>query len=178
MSIREFARPYDALAQDTPTEWAHPEVKRPKLEWQHEPGKSVRVEEPLAHIIAGEGDFEGALARFGHGLQRSYLLALLHEFFVSDELHLGLFLAARSGNDINIPTGPTPHSRLSRGSVRAIHKSLEVPPKFVGRRFARMGDPGSLEAIAPWALSVAPHRPIRQRRFVIIFELQSRSQSN
>ncbi len=59
-------------------EWAHPDA-RLRLQWKQDPDKSVRVEEPWAHILAGEGDFEGALARFGHGLQRSYLLALLHE---------------------------------------------------------------------------------------------------
>lgn len=66
------------------TEWAHPEAML-KLEWRQDPEKSVRVEEPLARIIAGEGGFEGDLARFGHGLQRSYLLALLHELASSDD---------------------------------------------------------------------------------------------
>jgi predicted ATP-dependent endonuclease of OLD family len=66
------------------TEWAHPEATV-KLEWRQDPEKSVRVEEPFARIIAGEGDFEGELARFGHGLQRSYLLALLHELASSDD---------------------------------------------------------------------------------------------
>jgi putative ATP-dependent endonuclease of the OLD family len=59
-------------------EWAHPEATV-KLEWQQDPKKSVQVEEPLARLFAGEGDFVGELARFGHGLQRSYLLALLQE---------------------------------------------------------------------------------------------------
>ncbi|NOS82781.1 MAG: AAA family ATPase [Nitrospira sp.] len=66
------------------TEWAHPEATL-KLEWHQALEKSVRVEEPFARIIAGEGDFEGELARFGHGLQRSYLLALLHELASSDD---------------------------------------------------------------------------------------------
>lgn len=66
------------------TEWAHPEATL-KLEWRQDPNKSVRVEEPLARIIAGEGHFEGELPRFGHGLQRSYLLALLHELASSDD---------------------------------------------------------------------------------------------
>ncbi|HML29391.1 MAG TPA: AAA family ATPase, partial [Hyphomicrobium sp.] len=66
------------------SEWAHPDASI-KLEWQQDPEKSVRVEEPLARIIAGEGNFEGDLARFGHGLQRSYLLALLHELASSDD---------------------------------------------------------------------------------------------
>ncbi len=60
------------------SEWAHPEA-RLRLQWKQDPEKSVRVEEPWAHILAGEGGFEGELARFGHGLQRSYLLALLQE---------------------------------------------------------------------------------------------------
>lgn len=66
------------------TEWAHPDATL-KLEWRQDPEKSVRIEEPFARIIAGEGDFEGELARFGHGLQRSYLLALLHELAGSDD---------------------------------------------------------------------------------------------
>ena len=38
------------------------------------------------HIVAGEGDFEGELARFGHGLQRSYLLTLLQELAGTDDM--------------------------------------------------------------------------------------------
>ena len=60
------------------SEWAHPGA-RLRLHWKQDPDKSIRVEEPWAHILAGEGEFEGELARFGHGLQRSYLLALLQE---------------------------------------------------------------------------------------------------
>ena len=67
------------------SEWAHPEA-RLRLQWKQDPDKSVRVEEPLAHILAGEGEFEGELARFGHGLQRSYLLALLHELAGTDDV--------------------------------------------------------------------------------------------
>lgn len=66
------------------TEWAHPEATL-KLEWRQDPDRSVRVDEPLARIIAGEGNFEGELPRFGHGLQRSYLLALLHELASSND---------------------------------------------------------------------------------------------
>lgn len=60
------------------TEWAHPDASV-KLQWKRDDQKSVRVEEPLAEIVAGEGIFEGRLSRFGHGLQRCYLLALLQE---------------------------------------------------------------------------------------------------
>ena len=69
------------------TEWAHPDVTL-KLEWHPDIEKSIRVEEPLARIIAGEGDFEGELARFGHGLQRSYLLALLNELATNDDTNV------------------------------------------------------------------------------------------
>jgi predicted ATP-dependent endonuclease of OLD family len=65
------------------SEWAHPDA-RLRLQWRQDPDKSVRVEEPWAHILAGEGNFEGELARFGHGLQRSYLLALLQELAGTD----------------------------------------------------------------------------------------------
>ena len=66
------------------SEWAHPDATV-RLEWQQDPDKSVRVDEPLAHIVAGEDDFEGKLARFGHGLQRSYVLALLQELAGTDD---------------------------------------------------------------------------------------------
>ena len=65
------------------SEWAHPDA-RLRLEWKQDPDKSVRVDEPWAHILASEGVFEGELARFGHGLQRSYLLALLQELAGAD----------------------------------------------------------------------------------------------
>ncbi|MFD1555205.1 ATP-dependent endonuclease [Paraburkholderia silviterrae] len=60
------------------SEWAHPEAGL-KVQWQQDPKKSVQVEEPLAGVLAREGKFEGQLARFGHGLQRSFLISLLQE---------------------------------------------------------------------------------------------------
>ncbi len=65
------------------SEWAHPGA-RLKLQWGQDPDKSVRVEEPWAHIVAGEDDFDGELARFGHGFQRSFLLALLQMLAETD----------------------------------------------------------------------------------------------
>lgn len=59
-------------------EWAHPDTSL-MLEWQNDQQNSIKIAEPLAQIIAGEGDFKGKLARFGHGLQRSFLLAMLEE---------------------------------------------------------------------------------------------------
>lgn len=58
--------------------WAHPQASAQVL-WKCDSGKSVKVEEPLATILLGERGFSGELARFGLGLQRSYLLALLQE---------------------------------------------------------------------------------------------------
>ena len=85
--------------QDRLSEWAHPDATL-RVEWKQDSDKSVRVEEPWAHIQVGEGVFEGELARFGHGLQRSYVLALLQE------------LAAN-----NDPDGPKLISRLRRARV-------------------------------------------------------------
>jgi len=66
------------------SEWAHPEAAL-RVEWRQDPKKSVQVEEPLAAILASEGAFEGQLSRFGHGLQRSFLLALLQELAESGD---------------------------------------------------------------------------------------------
>ncbi len=63
--------------------WAHPNV-RLDMAWLSDPNKSVTVQPPVAGIKTGDGDFLGSLARMGHGLQRSYLLALLQELASSD----------------------------------------------------------------------------------------------
>ncbi|MBI4322555.1 MAG: AAA family ATPase [Chloroflexi bacterium] len=63
--------------------WAHPDV-RLNMEWLSDPAKSVTLQSPVVGIKTGEGDFIGSLARMGHGLQRSYLLALLQELADSD----------------------------------------------------------------------------------------------
>lgn len=60
------------------TEWAHPDAKL-VLQWQDAPARSVEIPEPLAEAVASEGIFTGHISRFGHGLQRSFLLALLQE---------------------------------------------------------------------------------------------------
>jgi hypothetical protein len=66
------------------SDWAHPGVQF-GLKWLKDPKKSVTVQAPVAGIITGEGDFLGNIARMGHGLQRSYLLALLQELAASDD---------------------------------------------------------------------------------------------
>ena len=66
-------------------EWAHPGATL-RVAWQQDSSKAVKVDQPLAGIIAGEAGFEGSLVRFGHGFQRSYLLALLQELATVDDI--------------------------------------------------------------------------------------------
>lgn len=62
--------------QERLAEWSTPDATA-RLNWHNDSRNAVKVEEPLAKLIAGDGQFEGNIARFGHGLQRSYLIALL-----------------------------------------------------------------------------------------------------
>ncbi len=64
--------------QDRLANWAHPNISA-SIQWKQHPDKSIKIEEPLAGLKVGERGFEGELSRFGHGLQRSYMLALLQE---------------------------------------------------------------------------------------------------
>lgn len=64
--------------KDRLVDWAHKDATL-RLKWHQDPDKAVRVDEPFAQAILGEGGFEGELTRFGHGLQRSFLLAVLQE---------------------------------------------------------------------------------------------------
>jgi putative ATP-dependent endonuclease of OLD family len=66
--------------------WAHPNLSA-KVLWKQDSDKSIKVEEPFAYIRIGERGFEGDLSRFGHGLQRSYLLALLQEIALIDDVN-------------------------------------------------------------------------------------------
>ena len=47
--------------------------------WHQGSEKSVAITDPKATIKAREGPFKGSLLRFGHGLQRSFLLAILQD---------------------------------------------------------------------------------------------------
>lgn len=64
--------------------WAHAGVKL-DVQWLFDRLKSVQIAQPTAGIRTGDGEFLGSLSRMGHGLQRSYLLALLHELSASDD---------------------------------------------------------------------------------------------
>ncbi|MGL3104426.1 AAA family ATPase [Bradyrhizobium sp. BR 1432] len=58
--------------------FAHPDASL-MVEWLQGSEKSVSIGEPRATIKAREGLFKGSILRFGHGLQRSFLLAILQE---------------------------------------------------------------------------------------------------
>ena len=64
--------------------WSNPSATA-KVLWKNDAEKSIKIEEPLAHIQIGEKGFESELARFGHGMQRSYLLTLLQELANIDD---------------------------------------------------------------------------------------------
>ena len=64
--------------RDRLQQWAHPNANL-SLQWQQDADKSVKIDPPLGRVIAGESDFTGNIARLGHGLQRSLILALLQE---------------------------------------------------------------------------------------------------
>jgi len=67
-------------------DWAHPGAKV-KLKWNLDPAKSIKIEEPLAKADIGEGDFMGEVARMGHGMQRAFIVTVLHELATSDQDH-------------------------------------------------------------------------------------------
>lgn len=74
-------------------EWAHPDINL-KVEWAGDPQKAISINSPYAQLQVGEGGFEGQLNRLGHGLQRSYIIALLQELasMPSDEKQPKLIL--------------------------------------------------------------------------------------
>lgn len=55
-----------------------------ELAWSQDANRSVSINDPRARVLAKEGVFKGSLARFGHGFQRSYLLAVLQELALYD----------------------------------------------------------------------------------------------
>jgi putative ATP-dependent endonuclease of the OLD family len=57
--------------------WSNPSATA-RVEWTQDP-KTIRVDEPKAQIYIGEKGFDSELGRFGHGMQRSFLLSLLQE---------------------------------------------------------------------------------------------------
>ena len=59
-------------------DWSHPGAQV-QIDWSYDQDRSLVVNEPVARVSLGEGTFQGELARLGHGLQRSFIVALLTE---------------------------------------------------------------------------------------------------
>jgi putative ATP-dependent endonuclease of OLD family len=74
VTLSEISR---SLAQRVAV-FAHPGASV-VVEWLQGSDKSVSINDPRATIKAQEGQFKGSMTRFGHGLQRSFLLAILQE---------------------------------------------------------------------------------------------------
>jgi predicted ATP-dependent endonuclease of OLD family len=103
--------------------WSH-EGASARLEWAQDPDKSVSVSDPFAQLVAGEGAFEGKLPRFGHGLQRPYLLALLELLATSDETRApSLVLACE---DPEIYQHPPQAAHLSSVLQRLTQRNSQV----------------------------------------------------
>jgi putative ATP-dependent endonuclease of OLD family len=64
-------------------EWASPSAAL-EVKWDKDPKKGVQIDPPFAKIYAGDDRFLGEMGRLGHGLQRSYMFALLHELAAND----------------------------------------------------------------------------------------------
>lgn len=67
-------------------EWSHPGA-RVELRWHFDEKKSINIADPAARVKIGEGNFLGDLVRLGHGMQRSFLVAILQELVRSEAEH-------------------------------------------------------------------------------------------
>ena len=64
--------------------WSHPGA-RVELLWHYDEAKSISLAEPFARAKIGEGEFLGDMVRIGHGMQRSFILALLQVLSTTHE---------------------------------------------------------------------------------------------
>ena len=58
--------------------WSDPDAQL-KIAWDYDPDKSLAIQKPFAKISIGDQGFLGEISRLGHGMQRSFLVALLQE---------------------------------------------------------------------------------------------------
>ena len=72
--------------------WANPQASL-RLSWTEDRDRSIRIGDPFAEAVAMEGSFVGGLGNFGHGFQRSFLLAVLQELVNVNELGPRLLFA-------------------------------------------------------------------------------------
>lgn len=64
--------------------WSKPDIQA-RVKWNYDDQKTIKVENPIAQVLIGDNGYEGELARFGHGMQRSYIFALLQELVGMDD---------------------------------------------------------------------------------------------
>jgi len=57
--------------------WATPGLDA-RVQWVEDPVKgSIKIDEPIASLVASDDKFSGSIENLGHGVQRSYILAIL-----------------------------------------------------------------------------------------------------
>lgn len=159
-ALKDFSQTLQARI----SQWAHPGA-HVHLEWDQTVETAITVKEPLVRVLASEGTFQGELPRFGHGLQRSYLLALLHELSISKGVaeptlilaceepelyqhppqarHLAsvLFDLSESGSQI-ITSTHSPHFVAGEAfeDVRVVRKSPEGTASIRGASFEQIAE--------------------------------------
>lgn len=55
------------------------------IQWHYDSKSSISIRDPVARAFIGDGDFIGEIARAGHGLQRGFLVTILHELVGNDD---------------------------------------------------------------------------------------------
>ncbi len=58
---------------------------RLRLKWHYDAKESISIRDPTARADIGDGDFMGEIARAGHGLQRVFLVTILHELVGNEQ---------------------------------------------------------------------------------------------
>jgi len=54
------------------------------IRWHYDSKSSISIRDPVARAFIGDGDFIGEIARAGHGLQRGFLVTILHELVANE----------------------------------------------------------------------------------------------
>ena len=124
-------------------EWAHPAATL-RVAWQQDSSKAVRVDPPLAGVIAGESGYEGSLVRFGHGFQRSYLLALLPGLATSDDKAAPTLILGCGARTISTP----PAERHLAGVFETL--SQGNAPDHQLQPTARTSSVGRISKVSDW----------------------------
>jgi predicted ATP-dependent endonuclease of OLD family len=137
------------------------------LQWHYDEKESVRISDPTAWAQIGDGPFIGQVARSGHGLQRAFLVTLMHELAGSEtqggpKLLLGFEepelyqhppqarrlvdvlekLSSEGGNSQVIVTTHSPYFISGRGfeNVQMVRKKSDGKTKITATTFVKLED--------------------------------------